>query len=160
MKTLPTLLCSLLLVAVGQAQPAPANPSTGKAAAPTAAVPAKKNDTPKKASPAKIEGIEVARGEKGFLGVQLVEGTFKISFYDAKKVPKAPDVVRAVLRWDPKYKVGKERVVLNVAEDGKSLASPRTIRPPYNFKLFITLLNDAAEAEDPAGETHVIDFRG
>ena len=101
----------------------------------------------------------VPRGERGFLGVQIVNNTFKISFYDAKKKPVPPDVTRAVLRWDPKYKVGQERVVLNLSEDGKSLASPRSIRAPYNFKLRITLLKDATETEDPVGETLVIDFR-
>ncbi|MBL9201829.1 MAG: hypothetical protein JNL39_15065 [Opitutaceae bacterium] len=130
------------------------------------AAPAKKGDAAKKGEgkapePAKIEGMEVARRGGGYLGVAMVGGTFKISFYDAKKKPVTADVARAVLRWDPKYKVGSERVVLNRTEDGKALASPRNIRPPYLFKLYITLLKDAAEGEvaEGAGETHVIDFR-
>ena len=120
--------------------------------------PAKKADTKKKEEP-KIEGIVVARGEKGFIGVELVGGAFKITFYDKKKEKIAPDVARAALRWDAKYKLGQERLVLNPGSDGKSLSNPKTIRPPYNFKLFITLLKDASEAEEAVGETHVIDFR-
>jgi hypothetical protein len=108
---------------------------------------------------AKIEGVEIARGEKGFLGIQIVDSTFKLSFYDEKKKPVAPDVDRAALRWDPKYKVGEERVVLTPGDDGKSLSSPKNIRPPYNFKLFVTLVKEATEGQSPSSETHVIDFR-
>jgi hypothetical protein len=101
----------------------------------------------------------VSRGERGFLGVEIVAGSFKITFYDAKKKPIAPDVSRAALRWDAKYKVGQERLVLNPDADGKSLSSPKTIRPPYNFKLFVTLIKEATEGADPVGETHVVDFK-
>ena len=149
MKIFAALLCSLVLAVSLHAQP----PGATKAA-PKKAEPAKTEE------PAPIEGIVVSRGALGFLGVQIVNSTFKISFYDVKRKPAKADVVRAALRWDPKYKVGQERVVLNLSEDGKSLTSPKNIRPPYLFKLFITLLKDAAEGEEAAGETHVIDFRG
>jgi hypothetical protein len=185
MKTLPALMCSLVVgaLAFGQATTAestPAQPETPKETAPKAtpkapvritlpATPSekaatKKADAAKKAEPAKkeepkIKGITVPRGERGFLGVELVGGGFKITFYDTKKKPVEPDVVRAALRWDAKYKVGQERVILNRDADGKSLSNPRTIRPPHNFKLYITLIKEATEQEDPVGETHVIDFR-
>lgn len=165
-----------LAVAVARAQtqtPTPA-PAPGKTApavktvppaktapavkAPAAKAPAAKT-VKKEEPPPKIEGITIPRG-KNFLGIQIVNGTFKLSFYDEKKKPIPADVPRAVLRWDPKYKVGKERLLLGLGEDGKSLTSPKNIRPPYNFKLYITLLKEASEAEDPAGETFVIDFTG
>ena len=113
----------------------------------------------KKKEELKIKGIVVPRGERGFLGVEVVNGAFKITFYDTKKKPVAPDVARAALRWDPKYKVGQERLVLNPDADGTSLSNPKTIRPPYVFKLFITLLKDASDKEEAVAETHVIDFR-
>jgi hypothetical protein len=192
MKMLPALVCSLVVVAQGFAQPpaAPTVPATettppeetqkvpetkSKAPAvritpPAAKSPAensaaKKASTAKKAEAAKkeepkIEGVVVARGEKGFMGVELVDGAFKITFYDAKKKKVAPDVTRAALRWDAKYKVGQERLVLNPGSDGKSLSNPKVIRPPYTFKLFITLLKDGTDDQQPVGETHVIDFRG
>jgi len=50
-------------------------------------------------------------------------------------------------------------LTLNPDSDGKSLSNPRTIRPPHNFKLYITLIKAETETEDPVGETHVIDFR-
>ena len=153
----------------------PAEPTTKKAP-PTVRIPPlpadkaaqKKAETAKKAEgkkadakkeEPKIPGVVIARGERGFLGVEIIGSAFKITFYDAKRQKIAPDVTRAVLRWDPKYKVGQERLVLNADADGKSLSSPRSIRPPYNFKLFITLLKEASESEEPVGETHVIDFR-
>jgi hypothetical protein len=155
MKTLLALLCSLVVVGSTSAQ-TPAPPPPGY---PGKTETKKAEPEPAKKEPAKIEGIVVARGEKGFLGVQMVNGTFRIAFYDVKKKPVEVDVTRAVLRWDPKYKVGQDRVVLNRSDDGKALVSPRNIRPPYNFKLFITLLKEATDAEEPVGETHVIDFR-
>jgi hypothetical protein len=148
MKTLFALLCLLVVVTSTRSQT-----QASTSAAPKKAVPAKTE------APATIEGIVVPRGERGFLGVQIVGGMFKITFYDAKKKVVAPDVLRAVLRWDPKYKVGKEQVVLNRSEDGKALTSPKPIRPPHQFKLFITLIKDVTESEDAVGETHVIDFR-
>ena len=137
-------------------------PGTGKAAAPAAGTKAadKAGKEKKEEPPPKIEGMEIARGgDKGFLGVQIVNATFKINFYDAKKKPMAPDVARAALRWDPKYKIGEERVILNPAE--KALTSPRNIRPPYNFKLFITFFKEPAEGADAVvSENYTIDFRG
>jgi hypothetical protein len=184
MKTLLVLVCSLMISASGVAQtPAekPAaegetSPDTVKKTPPKAPVritpPAKtaettypkKTDATKKADPKKkeepkIEGIVVSRGERGFMGVELVGGAFKITFYDTKKKPVEPDVLRAALRWDAKYKVGQERLILNPTGDGKSLSNPKTIRGPYNFKLFITLIKEPTEKEDPTGETHVIDFK-
>jgi hypothetical protein len=164
MKTLLPLMCSALITLSAHSQTTPAtavdlkDPIAAAEITPAAAEGYGKKAEPAKKEP-KIDGIEVPRGELGFLGVEIVNGTFKISFYDKKKKPIAADVMRAVLRWDPKYKVGQERVVLNLSDDGKSLSSPKTIRPPYSFKLFITLLKDATETADPVGETHVIDFR-
>lgn len=177
MKTLLALLSPLVFVVTVGAQtpPVPAAAekdsvaprakivlpgSSGSAPANTAA----EKSAPKKAEPSgkeerKINGIAVPRSSGGFLGVEIVNATFRISFYDAKKVPIAPDAVRAILRWDPKYKIGKEQVVLNPGDDGKSLSSPKSIRPPYLFKLYITLVKDAAGTEESTGETYVIDFR-
>jgi hypothetical protein len=113
----------------------------------------KKEETPK------IEGMEIARGgDKGFLGIEIAGACFKIHFYDAKKKPVEPDMTSALLRWDPKNKIGSERVVLLPAE--KMLTSPRNIQPPYNFKLFISMLKPPAEGADPVvAETYTIDFR-
>ena len=54
-------------------------------------------------APGKIAGIEIARPNGGFLGLQIVNNNFVLSFYDAKKKKIPPDVARAALRWPVKY---------------------------------------------------------
>ncbi len=139
----------------GTATPASKTPAATKAGPKAADKSGAKKDEP----PPKIEGMEVARpGEKGFLGVEVTSATFKVNFYDAKKKPVAPDVAYAVLRWNPTYQRAEERIVLNAAD--KALTSPRSIRPPYNFKLYITLFAPPAEGADPVpSENYMIDFR-
>ena len=186
MKKLLALVCSLVIAASGRAQVAAENAAPPATDAPARSTPEASRKAPvripppstqtekssaeksakkkagseeKKEKEPEIKGVVVPRGEKGFLGVEIVGGGFKITFYDEKKKPRQPDVDRAALRWDAKYKIGQERLVLNPDADGKSLSNPRTIRPPYHFKLFITLVRDATETEKPVNETHVIDFR-
>ena len=171
MKTLAALLGSLALglAVMGQTTPPAKSPtekisldqSPPEKAAPGKAAPGKEapGKTAKKDEPPpKIAGMEIARGDR-FLGLEVVNGVFKLSFYDAKKKPVPPDVARAVLRWDPKYKVGQERTVLSPGGGVNVMTSEKTVRPPYNFKLFITLLKQATEGEDPVGETIVVDFK-
>jgi hypothetical protein len=144
---LPLLFAALVTVSSGA--PAPAG---GATKAP--------KDSAKKEEPAKIEGVEVARASGGFLGVTIVGNNFKISFYNDKKKPVPADVDRAIVRWDPKGKVGREQAVLNPTGDGKALTGPKVVHPPYTFKLFITLLKDTPGSAEPvAGETFTIDFR-
>ncbi len=126
---------------------APAAKGGGKAAA-----------TKKEEPPPKMEGQEVSRGESGFMGVEIKDGRFVIHFYDKEKKPMTPDVARIALRWDPKYKLGMERVVLGPGPEN-TMTSERFIRPPYNFKLFIVLVKGGADEADAAGETYTIDFR-
>lgn len=132
------------------ATPAKETPAKKEAPKAAAKAPAKKDEI------GKIDGVEIARGGK-FLGLQVVNGNFKLTFYDAKKKPTTPDAVRAALRWDAKYKVGDERVVLLPSGDGKSFTGAKAIRPPYNFKVFVTLIKDGAD--EAAAETLVVDFR-
>jgi hypothetical protein len=160
MRTIAALLTVLGLALSVAAQPYP----SGKESTDSKAAPGTKSSptgkAAKKEEPPKIEGVEVSRGDRGFLGVQIANGGFKINFYDAKKKPVTPDVARALLRWDPKNKVGQERMILNPGEPF-ALSNPKVVRPPYTFKLFITLLKDGASdgAESPVGENYVIDFR-
>lgn len=132
----------------------PSEKSPPKASEKNPAKPAAKKEEPM----GKIEGLEIKRGS-GYLGLQLVSGTFKLSFYDAKKKSVEADVGRAVLRWPVAYRELDERTVLNRSADGKSLTSPKIVKPPHNFKLFITLL-PAETGEEAGSETFVVDFRG
>ncbi len=115
---------------------------------------AKKTDAKKKeGEKPKIEGIEIQRGDT-YMGIQLVNGTFKLSFYDAKKQPVPPDVTRAVLRWKNPNESLPQTDVLN--PDGQALASPKVIKPPHTFSLSIILFK--GEGEDAKTENFTVDF--
>jgi hypothetical protein len=134
------------------AQKAPASgttkPGAGKGA--TAAPGAKTEPEPK------IEGIVLNRPKGGYLGLTLDGGCFKLSFYDAKKKPAKVDVARATARWPVRYKAGDEHTVLLPAGAGTALTSAYHVRPPYAFKLYLSLF---AASGDNAVESYVIDFR-
>ena len=157
-----TRLLSLVLLSLGflplvaqTAKPAPSAPVKAKAEA-------KKTDA-KKEEP-KIEGIVLTRPGGGFLGLKLEGGTFKLSFYDMDKKAAPADYPRALARWNPNYKLGSERVMLNQSADGKSLLGGKPVRPPYAFKLYLTLLRAEAATEvdtaapEPNTEAYVVDF--
>jgi hypothetical protein len=123
-------------------------PGTGKSA--TAAPGAKTEPE------AKIAGIVLTRPKGGYLGLTLEGGCFKLSFYDAKKKPATADVARATARWPVRYKVGDERTVLLPDGAGTALISAYHVRPPYVFKLYLSLFGTSG---DNAVESYVIDFR-
>lgn len=152
MKTRFVLLVVLVL---GLGQLSAQTPKPGSATKTTTKAEEKKE--------AKIEGIVIARPNGSFLGLTLDNGTFKLSFYDKNKKPVSVDITRAAARWNPNYKQGSERIILNVAGDGKALVGSKPVRPPYAFKLFLTLLkNDAAgdgSAPEQAVESYTVDFR-
>ena len=126
------------------AQTAPKNP------APSADAPAEEEVEPQ------LPGSVIARSGGGFLSLSLEGGHFKLSFYDAKKKPVPADAVRAVTRWDPVNKTGDVRSILNPTDDGTALKGNVIVRPPYVFKVYLTLIG----ADDKAIESHVVDFRG
>lgn len=111
---------------------------------------------PKEETPAEIvlPGVVKPRPSGGFLSVQVVDGKLQISFYDAKKRQVPADVPRAAARWRSNRKVSEERSVLNPSSDGKTLTSIGFVRPPFVFKVYLTLLSE----EGTAVESHVIDL--
>lgn len=111
--------------------------------------------TAEKASPA-IEGVSIARPGGNYLGLQIVNNNFVLSFYDAQKMKTAPDVARASVRWAVKYQPQDERAVLNPGGDGTSLTSTKNVRPPHDFKVFIGLFVDGSDA---AVETYSVDVK-
>lgn len=111
--------------------------------------------TNKKEGPPPIEGVEISRPNGAFLGLNIVNGRFVLTFYTAEKEKTAPDVARASLRWQVKYQPSDERVVLNPADDGVSLTSGKVIRPPHNFRVYIALF---VEGNDDPVETHNVQF--
>lgn len=60
---------------------------------------------PKAAEEPVIPGITIERKDsKALLGIQILDDSFKLSFYDEEKMPVKADFSRALLRWDVTYK--------------------------------------------------------
>lgn len=132
--------------------PAPKSDAAKSAAAKKAPPPAKKKEEP----PAKVEGLVIARAKGGFLGLQVLNNNFVLTFYDAKNKKIAPDVVRAGLRWPVRYQPGPERTVLNPG-GAFSLTSEKTVKPPLTFKVFISLY---VEGNEEPVESYSVDYHG
>ncbi len=92
-----------------------------------------------------IAGLTIPRPTGEFLGLEVADNHFVLTFYDAKKVKKPVDVVRATLRWPVRYQPNDERLVLNPGGDGTSLTSARVIRPPHNFRVAIGLFVEGSD---------------
>lgn len=138
-------------------------PPAGPAPVPPAKTDPKKKAEPKKKEEAKqpeqgkIDGIVIARPDGTFLGLTLVEGKFKLTFYSKQKKPQRVDVLRANARWPNLHGAGQNRTVLNPAGDGTYLLGAQFVRGPYAFKLFLTLVK--ADDDSVPVETYTVDFR-
>ena len=125
----------------------------GKAA--TAAAPVKKVE--KKEELPKIPGTVINRPNGTFLGLEVVGGNFKLTFYDKKHKPMAVDVTRATARWPNPRSPGDNRTVLNGS--GSALVGAKPVVPPFIFNVYLTLLVGEGE-EAKAVENYTVAFRG
>jgi hypothetical protein len=105
----------------------------------------------------KIPGTEIPRPNGTFLGLEVVGGNFKLTFYDKKKKPMTVDVTRATARWPNPRSPGDNRTVLNGS--GTALVGQKPVLPPFNFNVFLTLLKGEGE-EAKAVENYTVAFRG
>ena len=120
--------------------------------------PVGKNAAKKPAPELTIRGTVITRADGTFLGLEAVGGDFKLSFYDKKKKPLAPDASRATVRWPNQRGPGDLRAVLNPS--GNSLVGgQKRVDPPYTYKVYLTLLQGEG-SETKAGESFVVPFRG
>jgi len=103
-----------------------------------------------------ITGIAVQRQQGGYVGVELKNGSFRLTFYDEKKNPVPADKASAVLRWPVHYQPNDERTELVPTDDPAVLSSDYPVKPPHTFKLHIALLSSGS----PDVESYVIDFSG
>jgi len=118
------------------------------------ATPKAADDDPDK--PGKITGIPIDRPNGSFLGIEIKDGNFKLTFYNAKKKKVPADVALAALHWPVHYQPNEERTVLGtLTDDGTALTSEKPVRAPHAFKLHISLF---AEGAENALENYVIDF--
>jgi hypothetical protein len=118
----------------------------GRAATPTGTTDEDKEGT--------IAGVTVARPQGGFLGVELKDSTFQITFYNAKKHPIPADRTSAVLRWAVHYQPNDERTELVPTGDPDVLGNAYVVKPPYTIHLHVTLLGGGPD--EP--ETYLVDF--
>jgi hypothetical protein len=103
-----------------------------------------------------ISGTPIQRREGGWLGIELTDNTFVLTFYNAKKNPTPADKTSAILRWAVHYQPNDERTELRPTGDSAIFASPYSVKPPHTFLLHITLLSDSTNRV----ESYDIDFSG
>lgn len=139
------MICLLAGATILSAQTAPAKSATKG-----------KPEATKEVEPV-IPGQTIVRENGTFLGLEVVGGNFKLSFYDQKKKPMAADVTRATARWNNTRGPGDNRTVLN--SSGNALVGSKFVYPPYNFNLYITLLV-GDDDDSKAVESFVVPFRG
>ncbi len=159
MKLAALLLSIVVTTGVMQAQTTPAPKPPASKPNPAKPAPGKADPKSKEEEMGVIEGTTIARANGHFLGLKLESGKYKLTFYDKKKKPEKADVTRAIARWPNLQGPGDNRATLNVAGDGTYLTAPQFVRPPYVFKVFITLLSGEGD-QAVAVENYTIDFRG
>ncbi|HVT73362.1 MAG TPA: hypothetical protein VHD61_09515 [Lacunisphaera sp.] len=158
MKKFAVLVAALLAAGLTHAQTS--TPATK--AGPTTATGAKATDpkaAQKKEAEPKIPGVVINRPNGTFLGLEIADAKFKLSFYDKKKKPMAIDVTRATARWPNTRSatVAWNFTVLNPS--GKALIGAKPALPPYAWNVILTLLQ--GEGEDAkAVETYTVPFHG
>lgn len=135
----------------------------GLVSLPAATKPAKPTDKGKtekkeKEEP-KIPGQVLERGDGTYLSIGLEGANYKLSFYDAEKKQMKPNVARATVRWPNVRGPGDYRTVLNPAADGMALIGAKPVVPPYNFNLYLTLLEGEGDNAKAVG-TFVVKFSG
>lgn len=92
-----------------------------------------------------VKGIPLQRPNGTWLGVTMDGLNLRMTFYNAKKNPTAPDIVRATARWNRPTVATPERAVLNPSGDGFSLTGNRVVRKPWTFVVYFSLVNDKDE---------------
>jgi hypothetical protein len=116
----------------------------------------KKDEKPKLKEPV-IPGITIVRANGTFIGFEAVGGKFKLSFYDKKKKPMAVDVSGGLAHWANVRGPGDVRSPLSVS--GTALITDKPAIPPFNYNVFVTLLQGEGE-NAKAVETYTVVFRG
>ena len=59
-----------------------------------------------------IAGLPIQRSQGGWLGLELKDSTFRVTFYNAKKKPIPADASSIAMRWTVHYQPNDERTLL------------------------------------------------
>jgi hypothetical protein len=102
-------------------------------------------------------GTVVTRADGTFLGLEVVAGNFKLSFYDAEKKAIAPNVSQARATWPNPRGQGNLRTMLNLSEN--ALVGAKPVLPPYTYDVRLVLLQGTGEQQQVV-ESFVVPFRG
>lgn len=92
-----------------------------------------------------VKGIALQRPDGRWLGLTMDGLNLRLTFYNQKKNPVAPDVVRATARWNRPTVATPDRAVLNPNGDGVSLVGNRVVRKPWAFLVYLALVNERDE---------------
>ena len=105
----------------------------------------------------KIAGTPIPRGQGGWLGIELKDDVWVLTFYNEKKKPTPADVSSAIFWWPVHYQPNNERTQLVSQGDPAVFSSPYTVKAPHSFILHIVLL----KADQPDfTESYVINYSG
>ena len=72
----------------------------------------------------------------------------------ARELLPAP-AIRATARWNPPMKTGFSRSVLLPADDGRALVGNTFVKPPHNFRVYLTLIG----TNDQVLGSYTLDFK-
>lgn len=149
----PVVFANVVEIPANQPKPTP-TPKPKPSKPPVAPEDTKAGKAADDPSKIKLPGQVVARAKGGFLSLAVENGKFVLRMYDAKKSQIPVEAARANARWRTNKTIHEEHTVLNPADDGKALVGMEYVQPPYNFKVYLTLLN----GDGTAGEDYRIDM--
>jgi hypothetical protein len=101
-----------------------------------------------------VAGFAIKRDDSGWLGLEIKDNLFRMTFYNAKKKHVPANRPSAVVWWSVHYQPNPERTELTPTDDPAILASGYLVKDPHVFKLHITLLKPGTTDV----ETYVVDF--
>jgi hypothetical protein len=101
-----------------------------------------------------LPGVSVPY-EGGWMSLDVERGFFHLRFYDAARELLPAPAIRATARWNPPLKTGFSRTVLLPADEGRALVGNTFVRPPHNFRVYLTLIG----ANDQVMGSYSIDFQ-
>jgi hypothetical protein len=105
-----------------------------------------------------VAGTPIARLQGGgWIGIELQDNRFKVTFYNAKKKPFPADATSIAMRWSVHYQPNDERTLLLPSGDPAVLTSPYNVRAPHSFPLHIVLLFDG---KPDASEAYNLAYSG
>jgi hypothetical protein len=106
----------------------------------------------------KIAGTGVVRSTGGKMALTVEQNNFRLRFFDEELQPMAPDVDRAVIRYEGAMRSVEQFPLARMAGEPPFLGSPRVVRGPFVFKVTLMLFRGPV-GSDPV-ETYSFRYPG